>query len=142
MADCYRGLNHPEKSLQHWNRILDKDPNNKVILTRAGDAYRGMEDFDNAVEYYHKALNIEFDVYAVLGLALINKERGNYRDAIESLKGLIKNDEKNHRLYMEIAECHVALREKSQAIETLSQFQRLGIRNVHVSEYMDKLRRG
>jgi tetratricopeptide (TPR) repeat protein len=142
MADCYRGLDRHEESLEYWQRILSRDPRNKVILTRAGDSYRHMGNFDMAEEYYHKALNIEFDAYAILGLALINKARGNYREAIESLHGLLKNDPKNHRLYTEIAECHLQLNEKDQAVDILTSFQRLGIRNTYVSNMLDSLRLG
>jgi tetratricopeptide (TPR) repeat protein len=95
LADCYRGLNQQEKSLIYWNRILDLDRKNKVILTRAGDAYRCMGDLENAEEYYKKALNIEFDTYAILGLAMINKKKGHYQDALTSLKDLISNDPRN-----------------------------------------------
>lgn len=139
MADCYRGLNEDEKSLEYWQKILGRDPNNKVILTRAGDAYRAMESYDEAETYYKNALNIEFDEYAILGLALINKMRGNYRVAIDSLQGLLKNDVKNHRLYTEIAECYMHLGEKEEAVSILSDFQRLGIRNSYVQGLLDDI---
>ncbi|MBT3273915.1 MAG: tetratricopeptide repeat protein [Spirochaetales bacterium] len=141
MADCYRGLNDQPNSLIYWNKILSRDPNNKVILTRAGETYRNMAQYDEAEEHYKAALNIEFDEYAILGLALISKMRGNYRDAIVSLKGLLKNDAKNHRLYTEIAECHLKLKERNQAIEILNEFQQLGIRNSYVSEMLSGLSR-
>jgi len=88
-------MNDPQESLFYWQKILDADPDNKVILTRIGDSHRAMNNLDTAREYYSKALNIEFDSYAVLGLALINKEKGNYLEAIESLSGLLVNDVKN-----------------------------------------------
>ncbi|MDY7030179.1 MAG: tetratricopeptide repeat protein, partial [Spirochaetota bacterium] len=139
LADCYRGMNYHAESLEYWHKILKLDPHNKVILTRAGDAYRSMEDYDNAEDYYHQALNIEFDMYAILGLALINKERGNYEEAIDSLYGLLRNDPKNHRLYTEIAECYLALGQKHKAIEVLNEFHKLGIRNPYVAKLLDRI---
>ena len=141
MADCYRGMNDQERSLEYWERILKKDPNNKVILTRAGDAYRNLGDYDKAESYYKSALNIEFDEYAILGLALINKLRGNYTEAIESLNGLLKNDVKNHRLYTEIAECWLKLGDRGKAVEILNEFQQLGVRNSYVQEMLAELTR-
>ncbi len=140
MADCYRGLNRQSDSLLYWNRILERDPDNKVILTRAGDTYRNMHEYERATTYYNKALNIEFDVYAVVGLALINKAKGNYREAIESLEGLLKSDPKNHRLYTEIADCYLKLGEPQQALRILSRFQKLGIRNRHVHDMYERIR--
>jgi len=140
LADCYRGMNRPRESLDYWNRILARDSANKVILTRAGDAYRGLGDFEHAEDCYRKALNIEFDMYAILGLALINKQKGNYRETIESLEGLLKSDPKNHRLYTEIADCHVKLGERRQAIDTLQRFIRQGYKSHFVAEMYERLK--
>jgi DNA-binding SARP family transcriptional activator len=68
--------------------------------------------------------------------------RGNYENSIESLRGLLRNDPKNHRLYTEIAECYMLLGDKNKAIEILAEFQKLGIRNSFVSNLLDKLRSG
>lgn len=139
LADCYRGIGEPEKSLEYWQRILDKDPRNKVILTRAGDAYRSMEKYEDAADCYERALNIEFDVYAVLGLATISRLQGKVQAAVDSLKRLVQNDPKNYRLHLELAQCHLALGERKKAEETLQDFMRFGIRNVHVQELMSRI---
>jgi tetratricopeptide (TPR) repeat protein len=141
LADCYRGMGTQSESLGYWNRILDKDPRNKVILTRAGDAYRSMGEYEKAADYYERALNIEFDVYAVLGLAVIARMQGKYADAIVSLRKLIQNDPKNYRLYIELAECHKASGERQKAVEALADFQRLGIRNVYVQDAAARMQR-
>jgi tetratricopeptide (TPR) repeat protein len=137
LADCYRGLNMQDHSLEYWNRILYQDPRNKVILTRAGDAYRKLNDFPKAVEYYERALNIEFDTYAILGLALVAKTQGRYEEASESLARLIQQDQKNYRLYMELADCKLKKGDKRHAIETLEEFQRFGIRNQTVVDLLE-----
>ncbi|TFG82577.1 MAG: tetratricopeptide repeat protein [Spirochaetales bacterium] len=139
LADCYRGTSQPQRSLDYWNLILDKDPKNKVILTRAGDALRSMDDFEKAVDYYERALNIEFDVYAVLGLATISRLQGKVQDAIDSLTRLVQNDGKNYRLHLELAQCYLATGDKRRAEETLVEFQRLGIRNPHIIELLAKI---
>jgi tetratricopeptide (TPR) repeat protein len=139
LADCYRGMNQQFRSLEYWNMILDQDPRNKVILTRSGDAYRNLNDYDKAKEYYQRALNIEFDTYAVLGLAIVAKAQGKYDEASESLARLIPQDPKNFRLYMELADCYLKMGDKTRAKDVLADFQKLGIRNTAVSEMMDKL---
>ncbi len=139
LADCYRGTGDQAKSLEYWNRILDHDPRNKVILTRAGDAYRVMGDFGEASSYYERALNIEFDVYAVLGLATIARMQGRVQEATESLRKLVQNDGKNYRLHLELAHCYLASGEKRKAEETLQDFQRLGIRNPHIQELLARI---
>ena len=133
-------MNQQFRSVEFWNKILDKDPNNKVILTRAGDAYRSIGDYDLAQEYYQKALDIEFDVYAVLGLALISKIQGRFEEASVSLSRLQQSDPKNYRLYIELAECKIHLNDTQGAIDILQEFQKLGIRNQLISDMLDKLR--
>ena len=140
LADCYRGMNQQSRSLEYWNRILEQDPKNKVILTRAGDAYRNINDFDRAIEYYRRALNIEFDTYAVLGLAVVAKTQGKYEEAIESLKRLIQQDPRNYRFYMELSDCYLQNGEKNKALESLGDFQKMGIKNIYVTELLDRLK--
>ena len=127
LADCYRGMNQQYRSIEYWNRILALDPDNKVILTRSGDAYRNTGDYKTAVEYYNKALDIAFDVYAALGLALICKGEGKYEEAAERLSNLIRNDAKNYRLYIDLADCYVKLNRKQDAVAALESFQKQGI---------------
>jgi tetratricopeptide (TPR) repeat protein len=141
LADCYRGMNQQEYSLDYWNKILEQDPRNKVILTRAGDAYRHKGDFDTAVEYYERALNIEFDTYAVMGLALTARDQGNLDEAVESLKKLIQQDTKNYRLYVELADCLLKKGDRRQAVEVLEEFQRYGIRSGTVIEFLDMIKK-
>jgi tetratricopeptide (TPR) repeat protein len=140
MADCYRGLGQQCRSLFYWNLILQQDPKNKVILTRAGDAYRIMDEYDSAVSYYQRALNVEFDTYAVLGLAMVAKAKGNYNECCESLKSLIKQDSRNYRLYLILAECKLDKGERLEAIEVLEDFQHLGIRNNAINKMLEAIK--
>lgn len=139
LADCYRGTGDAKNSLDFWNQILVKDPKNKVILTRAGDAFRAMELYEEAVKYYERALNIEFDVYAVLGLATISRLQGKIDAAIESLQRLAQNDGKNYRLSLELAQCYLALGNKHKAEEILLDFTKLGIKNPHIQDLLSKI---
>ncbi|MCL2193018.1 MAG: tetratricopeptide repeat protein [Treponema sp.] len=139
LADCYRGLRQQERALVYWDRILEKDPRNKVILTRAGDAYRTLGDIKKAQDYYERALDVEFDIYAVLGLALISKSQKKYNDAVLSLQRLMQQDSKNHRITIELADCLLKMGNKHKAIEVLEDFQRMGVRNPHVAEMLEKL---
>ncbi len=140
LADCYRGMNQQFRSIEYWNRILEIDPKNKVILTRAGDAYRNSGDYKTAEEYYNKAMSIDFDIYAALGLALICKGQGRYEESAERLEVLIKNDIKNYRLYIDLADSYEKMGKKQKAIETLENFQRQGIRSHAVSDFLSRLK--
>jgi tetratricopeptide (TPR) repeat protein len=139
LGDCFRGLNQPHRALEYWNRILQQDPQNKVILTRAGDAYCNLREFDKAIDYYERALDIAFDPYGALGLATVAKLQGRFNEAIVSLVELIQHDNKNHRPYIELADCYLRMNDRVGAIDTLKSFQRLGIRNNTVIEMLERM---
>lgn len=129
LADCYRGLNQHNNSIVYWYKILDLDPKNKVILTRIGDAYRNMGEYDKAKECYQNALDIAFDSYAMLGLAILCKIQKKYDEAIKSLSVLRNAEETNYKVYLELADCYIQKNNRQAAIDVLSEFQRKGIKN-------------
>jgi len=139
LADCYRGLNQFENSLKFWDLILLQDPRNKMILTRAGDACRNLNNYEKAKDFYERALDIEFDTYAVMGLSLISKAQEKYEDALVSLKRLIQQDNKNFRLYIELSDCYLKMKDKRMAAQVLEDFQRLGIKNEKIAEMLEAI---
>lgn len=139
LADCYRGMNQQYRSIEYWDKILAMDPENKVILTRVGDAYRNTGDYRKAEEYYNKAMDIDFDIYAALGLALICKGEGRFDEAAERLKSLIRNDPKNYRPYIDLADCYVNLKRKKDALDVLRDFQTFGIHSNAINEMIEQL---
>ena len=140
IADCYRGMNQQFKSIEYWNKILEQCPTNKVILTRAGDAYRNAGQIDTAIQYYQRALDIEFDLYAVLGMAIIHKQQGNYTKAVDELLPLLQADPGNHRIYLELSDCYVRLGKKTEAVEVLQKFTRTGIKNFIITETLERIK--
>jgi tetratricopeptide (TPR) repeat protein len=140
LADCYRGMNMIEKSLEYWNQILEQDPGNRMILTRVGDAFRNLNNYEMAKINYEKALNIEFDPYAVMGLALLAKQQGKFDEAIISFRRLIQQDNKNSRLYNELADCYMKTGDKKMAVETLEDFQKQGSKNQKINEILSSFK--
>ena len=132
-------MKQQEHSIKYWEAILKKDPNNKVILTRMGDAYRHIGDYERAEHIYQQALDIDYDSYAILGLAILCKMQGKYDEAITSLTHLMQADRKNYRIYLELADCYSHTNEKAKAIEVLQAFQQYGIKNQAVSDALFSL---
>ncbi|MDR3283997.1 MAG: tetratricopeptide repeat protein [Treponema sp.] len=142
IADCYRGMNQSDKAIEYWKRILVLDPRNKVILTRAGDASRSLGDYNAAAGFYNQALDIEFDTYALVGLARISIETGKIGEAIESLRRLIQSEPANYRLYMELANCHLRLNERRDAVGVLRDFQMQGVQNQIINTMLEHIELG
>ena len=142
LADCYRGAGTHAEALEYLNAILANDPNNRIILTRAGDAYRKIRNPEKAEEYYRRALSLDFDVYAVFGLALLSRQRGDFDAAIETLSDLTNRAPNNYRIYLEIADNWLNLSQPQKALEVLDDFQRsVGVPNPAVSEMIAQIKR-
>ncbi|WP_103679744.1 tetratricopeptide repeat protein [Alkalispirochaeta sphaeroplastigenens] len=122
LADCFRGMHRHDKSLIYWKRILEMDPENKVILTRVGDAYRTQDDLDQAEQFYRQALNVQYDSYAVLGLAIIHRKRKEYAEAIRGLEQLLESEPEGHRAVLELAACYEEQGKIPEALAVLSRF--------------------
>ena len=70
-------------AIADYNRALQIDPNDAMVLANRANAYAAKEDFDKAIADYTKAAEInpkDFKVYHDLGLTYVNK--GDFDKAI------------------------------------------------------------
>ncbi len=104
-ADSLRGLGDHVRSREAWEALLERDPGNRIILTRVGDAYRHLGDLDAARRHYERALAIDFDVYAVIGLARVAGARADYGRAVAILTDLRSREPRSARVAVELADC-------------------------------------
>lgn len=140
MADCCRGLGRNDESIKYWNAILKNDPQNKIILTRLGDAYRICKMYDKAIPYYKKALSIDYDMYAVLGMALVYKEMKLYNEAINRLNQLRMQKPRHFRAYVEMADCYISMGQKENAEAILLSYLSMGMHNPMVEGKLRQIR--
>ena len=59
----------------------------RALNQESPDGYRGMNQLDTAREFSSQALNNGLDSYAMLGLALINKEKATTRRPSRTARG-------------------------------------------------------
>ena len=126
IADCHRGLNQVEISLSYWHRILEATPNNRLILTRAGDACRILGRNAEARAYYQQALDVEYDIWAIHGLAQLSRQEGHPAEAAESLESLLRFDPRMQRIYPELLACYQEAGNPQAAMATLDRMNRQG----------------
>ena len=92
LAQIYRGLAEPEKSLMHAKRVIEiLSPDNidrrhvyVMALDQIGCAYVGLENHERAKEYFYKALEIKEDYLDPLfNLGYVYSKEGDYDKADE-----------------------------------------------------------
>ncbi|MDD3037635.1 tetratricopeptide repeat protein [Bacteroides sp.] len=76
LVDYYNNANQPSKAMEFADRMLSTDANNKMYLYVKAYLYHNMKDYDNAIEFYKKAIAIDpeyVEAYSNIGLAYLMK---------------------------------------------------------------------
>jgi tetratricopeptide (TPR) repeat protein len=110
LADSYRGLRSYAEAKEFYERILDKEPDNRAVLTRAGDVCVTIGELELAGIYFDRALGIGRDPYALIGLARIQKRAGDFRGALEALEEADAEFGPNPRIQKEIEEVRARIK--------------------------------
>jgi hypothetical protein len=64
----------------------------RIAITRMGDAYMCLEDFEKAKTNYMRALSFGYDKFAYLGMARINTRFNRMDEALKILTMLVKKE--------------------------------------------------
>jgi tetratricopeptide (TPR) repeat protein len=83
------GLVYPASATGNWNLVLDQYkkileicPNYSIVLHRIGLIYYGHEDYETALKYFDKVVNLyPFDYDALTMLAWTHFKLNNFREA-------------------------------------------------------------
>ncbi|MBN2352169.1 MAG: tetratricopeptide repeat protein [Spirochaetales bacterium] len=110
MADCLRGVGNFKGARLQYEKILEREPDNQSILTRAGDMCVNLGEFEAAAGYFDRTLEIGENLFARLGRAHILEKTGRYRDALRLLEDADQRYPRNPRVQREMKECRRKLR--------------------------------
>lgn len=76
LVDYYNSSNQASKAMEFADNMLAGDPNNKLYLYVKAYLYHNMKDYDKAIEFYKKAIEIDAEyaeAYSNVGLAYLMK---------------------------------------------------------------------
>ena len=82
LVDYYNSSNQASKAMEFADRMLANDPNNKLYLYVKAYLYHNMKEYDNAIEYYKKAIAADpeyAEAYSNVGLVYLMKAQ-DYAD--------------------------------------------------------------
>ena len=82
LVDYYNSSNQASKAMEFADRMLSNDPNNKLYLYVKAYLYHNMKEYDNAIEYYKKAIAADpeyAEAYSNVGLVYLMKAQ-DYAD--------------------------------------------------------------
>ena len=96
-----RGLKKHKEAIEAWQTALKYGMSKKIVLTRIGDAYMNLQDYDHAELHYNEALDIGYDKYAYLGLARIHMIRNQIDEIYLIFKKLREQEPGDQRIEVE-----------------------------------------
>ena len=82
LVDYYTSSNQASKAMEFADKMLTNDPNNKLYLYVKAYLYHNMKEYDNAIEYYKKAIAADpeyAEAYSNVGLVYLMKAQ-DYAD--------------------------------------------------------------
>jgi len=139
IADTYRGIGDNNNALQYWLKFNAIEPNNKLAITRIGDCYARLNEKENALLFYRRALEIDYDFFAHLGLAKIHLSNNEPKKALEILERIFQIEQKNSRYYCEYIDLCLAIGLKNKALELYNMACNRFPDNAHLKSLASKL---
>lgn len=76
LVDFYNASNQPSKAMEFADKMLSNDPSNKLYLYVKAYLYHNMKEYDNAIEFYKKAIEADptyAEAYSNAGLVYLMK---------------------------------------------------------------------
>ena len=118
IAFCYERLNDYKKSINYYNRYLDKDPFDEIIWYNLGIVYERSGKIEGAIDAYDYAITINprYDLafYSKANLLIsLNK----FHEAIELFFELAEIAEEKADIFCLIGECYEKAEEYTKAHE-------------------------
>jgi len=137
IAHVNRILGNNEKAIELYSKLLKSDPNNIVALTQLADLYEDTDkllcyvtrarvneqegSLSHALSNYKKALgeadNPQDTMYIRLSIAEILVKQENYLKAVDEYLAILEHDNKNYKIYKNLATAYIQLDNMEAAAE-------------------------
>ncbi len=99
---------------------LKQDPKFVLALDDIAVCYRQLEDFDNAIKYYKKSLDIYPEgEYALMNIGVVYSLKSDYKTAIDYYERLIKYQPNNAEGYFGAGKNYLQLNNDEKALSDI-----------------------
>ena len=119
-----------EELLMRTQKSMKVNPYDPIVITRLGDIYRQLGEYDEAVAQYNEAISIQPKfIQAMNGLLLVYSNRQEYTKALDVLQGMEQIQPGNPDVYYNIACIYAKQNMSDKSIEYLKQSIEKGFHN-------------
>ena len=106
-----------EKADKFGTLAIELNPEQAVTNTDTGNFYFGLGEYDKAIGYYKKALELDATAdYACFNIGLCEERRGNTKDAIRIYKKVLKINPEFIKAYYELGRCYYKMDNLSESL--------------------------
>jgi len=114
----YLKLEEYDDSKQIYLELVSENSTKPMFYFNLARSYFGLNDFENALVYYQKAVQLEKDYYeALINIGIIYAKQEKYKSAIEYYNRAIKVKSDSPTVYYNLAVLYRKNRENEQALE-------------------------
>lgn len=138
----YLTYNEFGKALDQFLKLLPTYDDNWNVNYLIGTCYKGLEEYDSAIEYLTTAMNLnkeEPDVYNELGILFFSI--GDIVKAVKVFKDGIDNCEDDYKLYFNRGLGYVQLGQYELALEDINTAYTLNPYDENISLYMEEIQK-
>ncbi|MGO4772621.1 tetratricopeptide repeat protein [Flavobacterium sp. W22_SRS_FK3] len=123
--DFMRDQNY-KLAIESLHMALKKDPKFVLALDDIAMCYRQLNDYDNAIKYYKKSLDIypQGD-FALMNIGVVYSLKTDYKTAITYYEKLIKYDPNNAEGYFGAGKSNFALNNDEKALDQIFKAHRI-----------------
>ncbi|OOV16845.1 tetratricopeptide repeat protein [Flavobacterium sp. LM4] len=115
-----------ELAIESFQIALKKDSKFVLALDDIAMCYRQLKDYDNAIKYYKKSLEIypEGD-FALVNIGVVYSLKTDYKTAITYYEKLIKSDPNNAEGFFGAGKNYLALNDSEKALDNIFKAHRI-----------------
>ncbi|HPM02212.1 MAG: tetratricopeptide repeat protein [Candidatus Cloacimonetes bacterium] len=107
------------KAVEFFNKTLEFDPNRENSLLFLSETYKKQGNLDKSIETLSKVANVKNDANLWLAIAMMHKDKSNFKASEEALDNALKIDTQNEKIHLVYAELTYDNKEYEKAIPHL-----------------------
>lgn len=135
-------MDEVHRQLNVLQEILKKNPNDYEALVGLGNLYYDINQFEKAIPYYEKAVEIKKDPNIISDLGTCLREIGNPKEAIKYYEEALKIDDKHWRSVYNIIIVSVKdLKDKESALLYFEKLKKLNPPEINLDSLYNEIKK-
>jgi len=125
--------NHFEEALDIFNLLLEKDPEERELLEKAGYCYQKEGDYRRAIEYYNRiGLSDKQNLWTLKNLGICYRNQNDYKAALQVYQQASAVQPEDQTIESLIGYCHLKLGDYQTALKHYFKIEYLNPGNTHI----------